>query len=126
MNVDFNMLCVILVDRVGCHVDNTDIVAVDNHCQRNRDVQLLEELPQIAALDHYMGHGMVFHLNTRERPWSGVGRAKSPRHQVVTKEDTKAEGGATCVGTAPVDIGVGGEVDGASGEVNTHGERCIA
>jgi hypothetical protein len=55
VDVDLDMLGTTMMDGVGSHIDNADIVAVYNRRQGNRDMQLLEELSQLAALGHHMG-----------------------------------------------------------------------
>ena len=41
VNINLNVLRATMMNGVGCHVDNADIVAVDNHRQSNGDVELL-------------------------------------------------------------------------------------
>ena len=50
VDVDLDVLGMTMVDRVGCHVDNANIVAVDNCGNLQRNVELLKNLPQLAAL----------------------------------------------------------------------------
>ena len=44
VDVDPDVLCAVVVDRVGSHVDCTHIVTVDNCRKRDVDVELLEQL----------------------------------------------------------------------------------
>jgi hypothetical protein len=38
VDVNLDVLRAAVMDRVGCHVDSTDVVAVDDCCRRKRDV----------------------------------------------------------------------------------------
>ena len=46
VDVDLDMLGTTMMNVVGSHIYSADIVTADDRCQGNRDVQLLEELPQ--------------------------------------------------------------------------------
>ena len=125
VDVDLDMLGTTMMDGVGGHIDNADIVAVDNRSQGNRDVRLLEELPQPAALGHNMGHSVILRLII------GAGHRSlalgGPGHQIVTEEDAEAGGREACVGVAYlVSVGVGGVLaDGSSAQVKTGGEGAL-
>ena len=56
VDVNLDVLRATMMDWVGGHIDSTHIVAVDYRGERNRDVQLLEELTQTAALSHSVSH----------------------------------------------------------------------
>jgi hypothetical protein len=77
-------------------------------------MELLEKLVQPATLSNSMGDSTVLRFSTRARDIVlSFGR---PRHQVVTKEDAEARGGAACVRVArPVSVRVGGELADGSG-----------
>jgi hypothetical protein len=50
VDVNLDMLRAPMMDRVGCHIDSTDVVTVDNGGGVQRDMELLEKLAQPAAL----------------------------------------------------------------------------
>ena len=56
VKVNFNVLRATMMNGVGCHVDSTDIVAVDNRRRSNGDVELLQELAQPTTLGHHMSN----------------------------------------------------------------------
>ena len=42
VDVDLNMLCAAMMDRIGRHIDSADVVTVDYGRRSNGDVQVLE------------------------------------------------------------------------------------
>lgn len=58
MDVNLNMLHATMMDMVGCHVDNTDVVMVDDHCRSNRDVEPLKKLSQPTTFGNSMSQGL--------------------------------------------------------------------
>jgi len=72
VDVDLDVLGMTVVDRVGCHVDNANIVAVDNCGNLQRNVELLKNLPQLAALGDNVSNCPVLGLRTRPG-YRGVG-----------------------------------------------------
>jgi len=117
VDVDLDVLRAAMVDGVGSHVDGAHVVAVDYRRTRDRDVEFLEQLTQLAALGHNVGHCTVlcFGTGARHRRLALGG----PRHQVVAEVDAEAGGGAARVGAAGlVSVGVGNElVDGTGAQV---------
>ena len=87
VDVDLDVFGTAMVDRVGCHVDSTDVVAVDDCGDAQRNVQVLQKLAQPTTLDNDVSNNLVLGLRTgpghRGLPF---GR---PGHQIVSKEDTK-------------------------------------
>jgi hypothetical protein len=55
-----------MMNKFGCYIDS-NVVTIDECSLRERNVKLLEKLPQPAALDHSMSHRPVFRLSTRTR-----------------------------------------------------------
>ena len=64
VNVDLDVLGTTVVDRVGCHVDSANIVAVDNCGNLQRNVELLKKLSQPASLGDNMSNRSVLGLRT--------------------------------------------------------------
>ena len=52
VNVNLDVLRATMMNWIGCHVDCTNVVAIDNSHQRNRDMKLLNQLSQLAALSN--------------------------------------------------------------------------
>jgi hypothetical protein len=46
VEVDLDMLCALVLNRVGGEVDGAEVVAVDESALRQRSMELLEELPE--------------------------------------------------------------------------------
>ena len=88
VDVDLNVFGTAVMDRVGCHVDSANIVAVDNCSNLQRDVELLKKLPQPAALGGNVSNRPVLGLRTGPgHRGLSLGR---PGHQDVAKEDAEA------------------------------------
>jgi hypothetical protein len=111
------MLRAAMMNWVGCHIDSTDVVTIDNCRRSNRDVKLLKKLPQPAALGDDMSHSSVLRLRTGGRP----------RDEIVAEVDAEARGGASRVGAAsPIRIRVCSEgLDRADAQVKTEGECAL-
>jgi hypothetical protein len=67
VNVDLNILRAAMMDRVGGHVDSTDIVAVDDRRRRIGCMELLEQLTKPTGLSHSVRNNMILSLRTRTR-----------------------------------------------------------
>ena len=59
------MLGPLELHRVGGEVDDTDVVAVDQHAPGEGTVELGEELPEPRSLRHAVGHSTVLRLGAR-------------------------------------------------------------
>jgi hypothetical protein len=67
VNVDLIMLRVTMMDRVGGHVDNTDIIEEDDRRRRDGCMELLEQLTKPTGLSHSMRNCTILSLRTRTR-----------------------------------------------------------
>jgi len=85
VDVDLDVLGATVVDRVGCHVDSANIVAVDNCGNLQRNVELLKKLPQPEALGNNVSNYLVLGLRTGPG-YRGLPFGR-PGHQVVSQED---------------------------------------
>jgi len=85
VDVDLDVLGATVVDRVGCHVDSANIVAVDNCGNLQRNVELLKKLPQPEALGNNVSNYLVLSLRTGPG-YRGLPFGR-PGHQVVSQED---------------------------------------
>jgi hypothetical protein len=65
VEVDLDMLGVLVLNRVGGEVDDTDVIVVDESDLRERGMELLEELSEPTSFGHSTGHGTVLSLDTR-------------------------------------------------------------
>ena len=92
VDINLNVLRASVINWIGCHVDNADIVTVDNHRRSNGNIELLQELAQPATLGHHMSNSTVLCFGT------GAGdrglTLGGPRNQIVAEVDTIAGGGA--------------------------------
>jgi hypothetical protein len=88
MNVDLNVLGATMLDRVGSHVDGTDIVAENHSRSGKRMMEFAKKLTYPAAFSNSMSNGPVFRLSTGPGDCSLPFRG--PRDQVVTEIDTVA------------------------------------
>ena len=87
VNVDLDVLGTTVVDRVGCHVESANIVAVNNCSNLQRDVEILKKLPQPAALGDNVSNRSILGLRTGPG-YRGLPFGR-PGHQVVSQEDTE-------------------------------------
>jgi hypothetical protein len=65
LEINFNMLCAIMMDEVGGEVDRTDVVAVYKCSPRQGTMQLLEKQMEPTCLCHTVSHDTILCLNTR-------------------------------------------------------------
>jgi hypothetical protein len=63
LEVDLDMLCTLVLNRVGGEVDDADVVAVDESALWQWSMELLEELPEPTSFSH----DAILSLGT----WSG-------------------------------------------------------
>ena len=87
VDVDFDVLCKAVVDRVGCHVDSADVVAVDDCSNLQRNMEFLK-LPQPAAFGDDVSNRPVLGLRTGPG-YRGLPFGR-PGHQAVSQKDTEA------------------------------------
>jgi hypothetical protein len=69
VNVDLNVLCATMVDRISGHIDGANIVTVDDGRRSNGRVELLEKLTKPATLDHDMSNHAVLSLSAGTGHW---------------------------------------------------------
>lgn len=125
VNIDLDVFGAAVVNGIGCHVDSTHVVAVDDRRRSNRHMEFLKKLPQPAALSNSVGHCPV--LSLRAGPGDGSLSLGGPRDEVIAEVDAVARSGATGVRTpSPVRIRVSGErLDVADAQVKTGGKRAL-
>jgi hypothetical protein len=105
VDVNLDMLRAPMMDRVGCHIDSTDVVTVDNGGVVQRDMELLEKLAQPATLGDGMGDSAILSLGAR--PGHRGLTLGGPGDQVVAKKDAEAGGRASGVRNChPKEVGV--------------------
>jgi hypothetical protein len=103
VDVNLDMLHAPMMDQVGCHIDSTDVVTVDNGGGVQRDMELLEKLAQPTALGDGMGDSSILSLGAR--PGHHGPTLGGPGDQVVAKKDAEAGGRESRVRTpCPVRI----------------------
>lgn len=82
------MLGATMMDRFGRHVEDANVVAVDNRRSSNRDLKLLKKPAKQTTLGDNIGHNTILCLST------GVGDSGvafgGPGYQVVAKKNTVA------------------------------------
>jgi hypothetical protein len=125
VNVDLDVFGAAIVNGIGCHVDSTHVVAIDDRHRSNRQVEFLKKLSQPAALSNSVGHGPVLSLHAG--PGDGSLSLGGPRDEVVAEVDAVAQSGATRVRTpSPVRIQVSGErLNVADAQVKTGGKCAL-
>ena len=64
MDVNLNMLRVAMLQRVGGHVDSTDIVAKDDGRGVEGSMKLMKKLTEPTTLSYSMGHCAILRLGT--------------------------------------------------------------
>jgi hypothetical protein len=62
---DVDMLCTLMLNRVGGEVDGTDVITVDGSALQQQSMEVLEELPKTTSFSHTVGHGVILNLDTR-------------------------------------------------------------
>jgi hypothetical protein len=103
VEIYLNMLGALVLDRVGGHVNSTDIVTVYQGSPVERRMKLTEELTQPRCLCHSICNSTVFRLGTGPR--HGVLSFGGPRNKVVTKKNCIAGCGLASIGTtSPIGI----------------------
>ena len=73
-----------MLDGVGGHVDNTDVVTVHQCSVAKRGVELQEELAQPCSFCNSISHSAILSFSTRPR--DGVLTLGGPGDEVVTEE----------------------------------------
>jgi hypothetical protein len=64
MKINLNILGALMLDRVGGHVDNTDVVALKQWSMARGRVQLQKELAQPGDLSDAVGQDTILGLST--------------------------------------------------------------
>jgi hypothetical protein len=62
VDVDLYMLRATMMNRIGSHIDCTNIVAIDNARRTDQDMKLLKQLAQPAALSNCFSNSSVMYL----------------------------------------------------------------
>jgi hypothetical protein len=81
VNIDLDVFGAAVVNGIGCHVDSTHVVAVDDRRRSNRHMEFLKKLSQPAALSNSVGHCPV--LSLRAGPGDGSLSLGGPRDEVI-------------------------------------------
>jgi hypothetical protein len=84
MKVYLNMLCPLVLDRVGGEVNDIDVVAVDEDATGDRTIKPQKELPKPSHLNYIVSHDAILGLDTR----AGDNRMslRRPRDKVAAQE----------------------------------------
>uniref|UniRef100_A0A0A8YGQ0 Uncharacterized protein n=1 Tax=Arundo donax TaxID=35708 RepID=A0A0A8YGQ0_ARUDO len=88
VNINFNVLGVPMLDRVGGHVDGANIVTIDNSCRLQGKVELTKKLMNPPTFCNGVSYSTIlsFSTETGNRCLS-FGR---PRNQIVTQIHTES------------------------------------
>jgi len=103
VKINLNMFGALMLYGIGRHVDNADIVAVNQGSSANRRMQLSKKLAQPRNLCDSIGDSSVFGLSTGTRNCSLA--LRGPGDEIVTKEGRIA--GSRLAGiraTSPISI----------------------
>jgi hypothetical protein len=97
-----------MLNRIGGHVDSTDIVAKNDSSSLQRVMKLAKKLTKPTAFSHCMSHDTILCLSTRARNRSLS--LRRPGNEVITEIHTITRRGAAGVGaTSPISVGVSSE-----------------
>ena len=111
VDVKFDVLRALMMDRILGHVDNRYIVAERHGSLQDGEVEFAEELAEPYALSGGIGHRTVFRLYTG--PGDGGLALGGPRDQGIAEEHAKFRCRASSLGAAgPIGVGVCRDVKG--------------
>jgi hypothetical protein len=107
--VDLHVLRALMLHEIGGEVDCADVIVVDEGGTLKGDMELVEELAQLAGLCHAVGHSAVLGL------YAGAGDdelpLRAPGDEVGVQEHDITRCGSVRVGAAsPVSVGVNDEL----------------
>ena len=88
MNINLDMLCTTMLDRVTSHVDSAGIISKNNCRGMDRTVKLMKKLTEPTSFGHNMSYSKILGLNTGARN-HGLAFG-GPGHKVVAETDTIA------------------------------------
>jgi hypothetical protein len=109
VEVDFHVLCALMLHGVGGQVHCREVVAVDNSSTRRWTMELHEQLTEPARLGDAVGDAPVFRLGAGAR--DGLLTLRGPGHQIVAEEDAETGGELARVrAPRPVGVRVGNQV----------------
>jgi hypothetical protein len=95
VEVDLDMLCTLVLNRVGEEVDDIDVVTVDESALRQWSMELLEELSEPigfgVSFSHAVGHDVILSLGARAG--DDTLALGGPGDEVVAEEHSIARGG---------------------------------
>jgi hypothetical protein len=95
VEIDLDILCTLVLNRIGGEVDGTDVTAVDESALRQRSMELMEEEPEPTSFSHAVGHGAILSLGAREG--DDILVLRGPGDEVVTEEHNIVLGGSMCI-----------------------------
>jgi hypothetical protein len=98
MEIDFHMLGVLVLHRVGRHVDGTDVVAVNQGGLAQGSVQFSQQLAQPGGLGDGIGDRPVFSFGTG--PGDRVLALRGLGDEAITEKDSITGGGLACIRAA--------------------------
>jgi hypothetical protein len=108
MYVDLDVLGSSVLNRIGGHVNSTDIVAKNDSSNLQGVVKLAKKLTKPTSFSHCMSHCTILCLSigARNRSLS----LRGPGNEVITEIHTVTERGAAGVrATNPIGVGVSSE-----------------
>jgi hypothetical protein len=65
VEVDLDMFCTLVLNRVGGEVDGADVVTVDESALWQQSMTLLEELSEPTSISHAIGHNAILSLDAQ-------------------------------------------------------------
>ena len=111
VEINLNMLGSLMLNRIGGHVDDDDVVTIHQRSVAKRGVELQEELAQPCSFYNSISHSVILSFSTRPR--DGVLTLGGPGDEVITEEHSIARGGLACIRTAgPIKISVYDKISG--------------
>jgi hypothetical protein len=111
VEIDLDILCTLVLNRIGGEVDGANVTAVDEIALRQRSMELLEEEPEPTSFSHAVGHDAILSLGAQEG--DDILTLRGPGDEVVTEEHNIVLGGSMCIwATCPVLIHVDHQLKG--------------
>ena len=109
VKINLDVFRALMLNRVGGHVDSTDIITIYQCSAAKRGTKLLKELAQPSSLSNSIGHSAI--LSLRTGPRDSRLALRGPGDEVVTKKHSIARCGLARIWTTgPINISVDNKI----------------
>jgi len=111
VKINLNVLSALVLNRVGRHVDGTNVVTVDQSSTPKGGMELEQELTQPRGLSNTIGHCAVLSFSTGSGDC--ILTLGGPGDEIITEEHSVARGGLARVwATSPISVSVDHKISG--------------